>query len=222
MSKNPSNRFAPKAATRKRPRGNRTPSPRAPRQDPPKTSPPRRVAGRWVVAALAAIGLAYGGWLGWHARQAEAGFEALVAQGAAALGRVEIGADAGRAHSSLGQDLRYVSSPPTSGTHWPDWVDAGFYTAPQPEEKLVHSLEHGNVVVYYDRPGEGALQALQGWAARFRGAWDGLVVTPVAGLGPGVILTAWNKTLRLERWDPSAAAAFVDTYRGRGPENPVR
>jgi len=42
------------------------------------------------------------------------------------------------------------------------------------------------------------------------------------GLGQRLILTAWNKILRLDHFDPAVAAAFVDKYRGRGPENPVR
>ena len=35
-------------------------------------------------------------------------------------------------------------------------------------------------------------------------------------------MTAWRKRLRLKTFDASAAAAFIDAYRGRGPENPVR
>jgi len=42
------------------------------------------------------------------------------------------------------------------------------------------------------------------------------------GLGQRLILTAWGEILRLDHFDPAVAAAFVDKYRGRGPENPVR
>ena len=44
----------------------------------------------------------------------------------------------------------------------------------------------------------------------------------MAGLGQSVVLTAWAKRLDLDRFDPAPAAAFIDGYRGRGPENPVR
>jgi hypothetical protein len=37
-----------------------------------------------------------------------------------------------------------------------------------------------------------------------------------------VVLTAWRKILKLDTFEPASAAAFVDAYRGRGPENKVR
>ena len=40
--------------------------------------------------------------------------------------------------------------------------------------------------------------------------------------GEAIVLTAWTKRLRLDPFDPAAAAAFIDAYRGRGPEHPVR
>ena len=43
-----------------------------------------------------------------------------------------------------------------------------------------------------------------------------------SGLGKSVVLTAWRKILKLDSFEPAAAAAFVDTYRGRGPEKRVR
>ena len=66
------------------------------------------------------------------------------------------------------------------------------------------------------------LQTLDAWADVYDGRWDGIVVTPMVGLGQSVVLTAWNRRLDLDRFDPASAAAFIDGYRGRGPENPVR
>ena len=37
-----------------------------------------------------------------------------------------------------------------------------------------------------------------------------------------VVMTAWTKLLRLEAFDEASAAAFIDLFRGRGPENRVR
>ena len=33
---------------------------------------------------------------------------------------------------------------------------------------------------------------------------------------------AWRRTLTLDPFDGDAGAAFIDAYRGRGPEHPVR
>lgn len=66
------------------------------------------------------------------------------------------------------------------------------------------------------------MDILKRWAGLYGGQWDGLVVTPKPGLGEAIVLTAWTKLLRLAPFDAEAAAAFIDAFRGRGPENPVR
>ncbi len=58
----------------------------------------------------------------------------------------------------------------------------------QTAERLVHALEHGNIVIYYDKPGDAVRQSLDSWTDLCGGQWSGIVVT----------------------------------YRGRGPEKPVR
>ncbi len=63
---------------------------------------------------------------------------------------------------------------------------------------------------------------LKDWASLFSGNWSGVVAVPSSGLGKAVVLTAWRKILKLDAFEPAAAAAFVDAYRGRGPENKVR
>ncbi len=42
------------------------------------------------------------------------------------------------------------------------------------------------------------------------------------GMGKRVVLVAWTKLLRLRKFDAASAAAFIDAYRGRGPEQRVR
>lgn len=66
------------------------------------------------------------------------------------------------------------------------------------------------------------MEQLKEWAGLYDGQWSGLVVTRNSGLDEAVVLTAWTKRLEFDSFDPAAAAAFIDAYRGRGPENPVR
>ncbi|KWX02352.1 putative membrane protein [Carbonactinospora thermoautotrophica] len=67
--------------------------------------------------------------------------------------------------------VRYATVPPTSGQHWafPAPFERKFYTAqdrPRMEE-LVHNLEHGYTVVWYDDTIKGAeLQALKDLAGK--------------------------------------------------------
>ncbi|MDF2766556.1 MAG: hypothetical protein K0S81_3551 [Rhodospirillales bacterium] len=111
---------------------------------------------------------------------------------------------------------------PTSGPHSPRWTETGFYSEPQRPTELVHALEHGNIVIYYDQSGTPALQQLKGWADEHQGQWDGVVVVPSPGLKERVVLTAWEKRLQLKQFDAAAAAAFLDAFRGRGPEGAMR
>ena len=78
------------------------------------------------------------------------------------------------------------------------------------------------IVIYIGRPRDEDMAAMTDWAKRWDGRWDGIVITPDPGLGRRVVLTAWQRRLALDSFDPAATAAFIDAYRGRGPENAVR
>jgi len=47
-------------------------------------------------------------------------------------------------------DPTYNSNPPTSGPHSAVWTSAGFYETEKNDRNLIHSLEHGYVVVSYN------------------------------------------------------------------------
>lgn len=60
--------------------------------------------------------------------------------------------DLGRDHVTPEEVAKftYNSNPPTSGPHLATWVKAGVFDAPQSEGELLHSLEHGYVIVSYN------------------------------------------------------------------------
>lgn len=58
--------------------------------------------------------------------------------------------DIGREHVPDGTQVQYNSNPPTSGSHYADWTRAGIYEQPIPNGHLVHSLEHGYVIISYN------------------------------------------------------------------------
>jgi hypothetical protein len=58
--------------------------------------------------------------------------------------------DLGRTHVKIGEKIKYNSNPPTSGSHYPEWTKAGIYDAPKQDEYLVHSLEHGYIIISYN------------------------------------------------------------------------
>jgi len=186
----------------------------------PKAGGPLTVKRLIVAGLVAAAGAA--GWFFWQSSQADRSFMQLAADGQAGLAAVKTHTDLGGGHFSPGESQPYSDPFPTSGRHHPQWASTGFHETPQFAAKLIHAMEHGNVVIYYDSPGAGTMETLKDWASLYVGQWSGVVVTPSAGLGKAIVLTAWRKSLRLNPFDPATAAAFIDTYRGRGPEHPVR
>ncbi len=178
--------------------------------------------GKIAVVAVALVAAAWGGWSWWRHSSAEGRFLVLAAAGMDRLGAVERQPASTGGHLVPGQSPGYRDRMPTAGAHDPKWIDPGVYDRPQIATRLVHSLEHGMIVIYYDSPPEEVFATLQTWAGLYGGPWSGLVVVPMPGLGDEVVLTAWERMLRLKPFDAPTAAAFVDTYRGRGPEHPVR
>lgn len=132
-------------------------------------------------------------------------------------------ADEGRQHVETGAPLSYKTDPPTSGPHYGWAILPGVYREPQPVGALVHSLEHGNIVIYYDpeRTPQGVMERLERYASRFTGQWDGVVLVP-RQQEEEVVLTAWRQMLRQPKFHEKQADQFIDAFRGRGPENPVR
>ncbi len=180
-----------------------------------------RILNRILPAAVVIL-LVGGGLYLWQTVSAARTFSALAQQGQAALARVTTDRDDGRRHLAIGEAQRYPARYPTSGAHSTQWTRAGFYEEFQPPTRLVHAAEHGNVVIYYGDPSPEVIDTLRGWASLYSGQWDGVVVTKSNRLTTGVVLTAWRRQLELDPFDAAAAAAFVDAYRGRGPENAVR
>jgi len=183
---------------------------------------PRDRRWNYVILGAVALGLGYGLYAWLDSAGTEGDLLALAEQGQAALQRLEAIPSAGGGHLSPGQTYRYPDRFPTSGRHDPTPTPPGVYREAQRPTQLVHALEHGNIVIYYDKPGDPVMDRLGRWAALYDGPWSGLVLTPDPGLGQAIVLTAWAKRLELNPFDPAAAAAFIDAYRGRGPERPVR
>jgi hypothetical protein len=121
----------------------------------------------------------------------------------------------------------YSSVPATSGPHWGTPANWGVYSTPQNESQLIHNLEHGGIVVWYDperldADGIDALtsyvttQVASGVSGRYK-----FMLSPWAGGEPlpaPVVATAWRYTLSLETADTDAIDAFARARYGRSPE----
>ncbi len=175
-----------------------------------------------IFGAAVALIVGYLGYVFWQDRVASGEFDGLLAVSQGNLEGVQSYPNLGRRHLRPGEIHSYAEIFPTSGPHEPTWVSPGLYDKAQRPTQLVHALEHGNIVIYYEDPDPAVMAQLESWASLFTGTWDGVVVTPKSGLGDKVVMTAWRKKLEFPDFDAPKAAAFIDAFRGRGPENPVR
>ncbi len=60
------------------------------------------------------------------------------------------GGDKCRIHISDGMKVNYSTNPPTFGPHYSSWITKGFYETPRFDGNLVHSMEHGYIIIWYD------------------------------------------------------------------------
>jgi hypothetical protein len=132
----------------------------------------------------------------------------------------------GQTHIKNDAPTDYRTSPPTSGSHYDNPTTAGFYDEPQPYGNLVHNLEHGAVVIYYDPKelSDDARRSLKAFASAHRDPWASVIVVPnpEKAVDATYALTAWTKMLKLNTYDARVVQAFLAEYLGRGPEHPVR
>lgn len=136
-------------------------------------------------------------------------------------------ADAGGSHIPEGQQgTGYTSVPATSGQHWNTATSPGpwgVYTTAQPQERMLHNLEHGGIVIWYQPAQTSAddLAALtqfvqqQITTERFK-----MILTPWSGadFGHPIAVTAWNWLLYLDTADLDKVRAFTDAHYGDAPE----
>ena len=100
----------------------------------------------------------------------------------------------------------------------------GFYITRPAFGYPVHSLEHGSVVIYYDPSGltPEIERTLKAFVKTNSNSQVGIVAVPDADFKYPFILTAWDKMLQLNKYDPQVVRAFLAEFLGRGPESPSR
>ena len=118
------------------------------------------------------------------------------------------------------QKVKYNSNPPTSGAHYAVAAEWGIYNTAPVDEKLVHNLEHGGIVISYN-PGQINGQDLEQLRAQVRKLSTinpRVILTPRQNLETAIALTAWGYLQKLDKYDPTAVKNFYDAHIARGPE----
>ena len=121
----------------------------------------------------------------------------------------------GNAHISLTTEhAPYNSNPPTSGWHTPNLANWGSYYEVQPDERLVHNMEDGGVILWYrsgtPEENEEHVEALEEVAQGYRR----IVIAPREEMPTTYALTAWQRLQRFEEIDREGMREFIDAFEG--------
>ena len=121
----------------------------------------------------------------------------------------------------------YNTDPPTSGRHYEVTFNAGFYNpgdvqSPHPAGHLVHNLEHGYVIFWYNCSLLSEQECIE-LKDQIRGVMDAennlkVIAYPWESTDVPVVMTSWGRMLRFEEFDPRLARDFVQQNRNKAPE----
>ena len=138
------------------------------------------------------------------------------------------------------EKFKYNSNPPTSGFHDEVWTKSGVYKDVQGDGHLVHSLEHGYIIISHNceiksqilnlksqKEGTGSAKTDEECLSFVKkledlvkkDSWK-MIVIPRPSLDTDFALTAWGKIDKFDIKDASLdrVNAFIEAFRNHGPE----
>jgi hypothetical protein len=125
---------------------------------------------------------------------------------------------------------QYSTNPPTSGPHYANPLPEGFYdedsaearNLPNPQGFIVHSMEHGYVIFWYNCSvlPEGECEPLKEDIRSVMAGYDNykIIAFPWSGTAEPVVATSWGYQLKMDTWDAGLAAQFIERNRNHSPE----
>ena len=120
---------------------------------------------------------------------------------------------------------QYNSDPPTSGLHYAEEAEIGFYDDniyTFPAGYLVHNLEHGYVIFWYncDTLDETACSDLKSKIRSVINDLGGvkLIAYPWPSLDVPLVMTSWGQMEKFENFDAEKAKAFYRANLNKSPE----
>ena len=144
--------------------------------------------------------------------------------------RVKVGATSEERHTAdPNERIRYQSNPPAGGKHYQIPADDGAYGEAPPDTAVVHSEEHGRVIIWFKpslpRSTRADLKAMFDKQKGYQ-----LLLVPRSRMPYQVAETAWNRSPepvgtgrllgcpRVQDSTYDALQDFIEDNRGNGPE----
>jgi hypothetical protein len=122
----------------------------------------------------------------------------------------------------------YNTDPPTSGQHYDIPMPAGFYDEAPQDEHLVHSLEHGYVIAYFNCTplADAGCEELKQNLREAMGAaglapitrTPKIIVAPRPDMENLITYTSWGRIYRTDRFDRDEFLLFAEQNRNKAPE----
>jgi len=123
----------------------------------------------------------------------------------------------------------FNSDPPTSGPHYAQEYESGFYEESDrevqnefPEGFLLHNLEHGYTIFWYncDLLDESSCSNLK---SSIKGVMNDLnnfkvIGFPRSSIQSPLVMTSWGRMLSFETLNADLARDFINRNRNRAPE----
>ncbi len=134
----------------------------------------------------------------------------------------------GNDHVPVCSELTLPAFPPTSGTHFRSWADFGTYDAPVPWGYLMHSMEHGTVVIGYRCEGDCSALTAELQAVIDAQPIDPLcrgddparfILAPMPDLEWPIAVLAWENLYLATCFDRPSMEAFITRVYAQAPEN---
>ena len=123
----------------------------------------------------------------------------------------------------------FNSDPPTSGQHYGQELEAGFYEESDPavqsefpEGYLIHNLEHGYTIFWYncDLLDEANCSSLKSEIKGVMGELNNFKVIgfPRSSIEAPLVMTSWGRMLPFNTFNADQAHDFIQRNRNRAPE----
>jgi hypothetical protein len=132
-------------------------------------------------------------------------------------------------HVADGTPIVYTSNPPSSGPHYNSWANFQELTHPVDDGYLVHSMEHGAVLLLYKCTGAAcdaivpALRAVRDAIATDPSCDPAIrvrvILAPRAANDVAVAAAAWGHVYRADCVDAASLTSFVLGHYAQAPEN---
>ena len=123
----------------------------------------------------------------------------------------------------------FNSNPPTSGQHYGQEFEAGFYEESDPEVQnefpegyLLHNLEHGYTIFWYNcdllnvtncSNLKSEIKGVMGDLNNFK-----VVGFPRSSIEAPLVMTSWGRMLPFDTFNADQARDFISRNRNRAPE----